>query len=53
MNGVRCFSGYILPSDGNTSKTIAFSIMVNNHVGGQAALAPVLDQLILELANEN
>ena len=53
MNGVRCFSGYILPSDGNTSKTIAFSIMVNNHVGGQAALAPVLDQIILELANEN
>ena len=53
MNGVRCFSGYILPSDGDTRKTIAFSIMVNNHVGGQAALAPVLDQLILELANEN
>ena len=52
MNGVRCFSGYILPSDGDTNKTIAFSIMVNNHVGGQAALAPVLDQLILELANE-
>ena len=53
MNGVRCFSGYILPSDGDTRKTIAFSVMVNNHVGRQAALAPVLDQLILELANEN
>ena len=53
MNGVRCFSGYILPSDGDTRKTIAFSIMVNNFVGKQSELAPVLDKLILELANEN
>ena len=36
LSGVRCFSGYILPSDGDTRKTIAFSIMVNNHVGSQA-----------------
>ena len=53
MGGVRCFSGYILPSDGDARKTIAFSIMVNNHVGRQADLAPVLDNLILELANVN
>jgi D-alanyl-D-alanine carboxypeptidase/D-alanyl-D-alanine-endopeptidase (penicillin-binding protein 4) len=53
MNGVRCFSGYILPSDGNTQNTICFSIMVNNYVGSQTKLAPVLDALILELANEN
>lgn len=53
MNGVRCFSGYILPSDGNSRNTIAFSVMVNNYVGRQADLAPVLDRLILELANEN
>ena len=53
LSGVRCFSGYILPSDGDARKTIAFSIMVNNHVGSQASLAPVLDQIILELANEN
>ena len=53
LSVVRCFSGYILPSDGDTRKTIAFSIMVNNHVGRQADLAPVLDNLILELANVN
>lgn len=53
LTGVRCFSGYILPSDGNTQNTIVFSIMVNNHVGRQADLAPVLDNLILELAKEN
>lgn len=53
MNGVRCFSGYILPSDGNAQNTIAFSIMVNNYVGSQTKLAPVLDALILELANAN
>lgn len=53
MNGVRCFSGYILPSGGNSRKTIAFSVMVNNYVGRQSELAPVLDDLILKLANEN
>ena len=53
LGGVRCFSGYILPSDGNTRKTIAFSIMVNNHVGKSSELTQALDQLILELANEN
>ena len=53
MNGVRCFSGYILPSDGNSRKTIAFCVMVNNYVGRQSQLAPVLDDLILKLANEN
>lgn len=53
LTGVRCFSGYILPSDGNTQNTIAFSIMVNNHVGKPAELSTVLDNLILELANEN
>ena len=53
MNGVRCFSGYIIPSDGDTKNTIAFSVMVNNYVGRQAELAPVLDRLILELAKEN
>ena len=54
MNGVRCFSGYILPSGGGAaSETIAFSLMVNNYVGRQAELAPILDKLILELANCN
>lgn len=53
MNGVRCFSGYILPSDGDTRKTIAFSLMVNNFVGRQAELAPILDNIIFELSNEN
>ena len=53
LGGVRCFSGYILPSDGNTKKTIAFSIMVNNYVGKSSELTQTLDNLILELANEN
>ena len=53
LGGVRCFSGYILPSDGNSKKTIAFSIMVNNHVGKSSELTQTLDKLILELANEN
>lgn len=53
LGGVRCFSGYILPSDGNKAKTIAFSVMVNNYVGNQTVLASRLDELILALAAEN
>ncbi len=53
MGGIRCFSGYILPTGGNSSGTIAFSVMVNNYVGNQAVLASKLDELILTLAAEN
>lgn len=53
LGGVRCFSGYILPSGRNSSGTIAFSVMVNNYVGSQAVLASKLDELILALASEN
>lgn len=53
LGGVRCFSGYILSADGNPSRTIAFSVMVNNYVGSQAVLASKLDELILSLAAEN
>ena len=30
MNGVRCFSGYILSADGDPKHTIVFSLLVNN-----------------------
>ena len=53
MAGVRCFSGYIDPSNGDPSRTIAFSIMVNNYVGSSNDLARTLDELIISLANEN
>lgn len=53
MDGVRCFSGYILPSDGDSGKMIAFSIMANNFISGGPALARLMDAMIVSLAAEN
>ena len=53
MNGVRCFSGYILPGDGSTQGIIAFSLLTNNAVGSNAQVYPVLDAMIEALAHEN
>ena len=53
MTGVRCFSGYILPSVADSGKMIAFSIMFNNFVVPSSALAPVIDEMIVRLAAEN
>ena len=53
MTGVRCFSGYILPSDGDSGKMIAFSLMTNNALPGNLALPLLLDDMIGRLAAEN
>ena len=53
MTGVRCFSGYILPSDGDSGKMIAFSILTNNVVARGPAPAALVDEMIMRLAAEN
>lgn len=53
MNGVRCFSGYILPSSGRAEETIVFSILTNNAVAPGSQVYPLLDSLIESLAGEN
>jgi len=53
MNGVRCFSGYILPGDGSASGIIAFSLLTNNAVASNAQVYPILDEMIESLAHEN
>ena len=53
MNGVLCFSGYILSGDGDPDKTIVFSLLVNNCTAGTFALAPALENIIAALAAEN
>ena len=53
MNGVLCFSGYILSPDGDSRKTIVFSIMVNNFSGKGRDLAECMDKLTESLAGEN
>lgn len=53
MNGVRCFSGYILSSDGKPENTIAFSIMTNNTVVPSSRINFIMDRIISLLAEEN
>jgi D-alanyl-D-alanine carboxypeptidase/D-alanyl-D-alanine-endopeptidase (penicillin-binding protein 4) len=67
MNGVRCYSGYILPSgytfgpdityetlpDEIRSKTIVFSIMTNNCTSPTWKVRPLLDKIMITLAGAN
>ncbi len=54
MNGIRCYSGYILPSgDGDMSRTIAFSVMTNNVTVSSWAASPLVDAIIMAIAAEN
>lgn len=53
MNGVRCYSGYILSSDGDPSKTIVFSVMTNNVTMGTGAVSGALQKVIASYAAEN
>lgn len=53
MNGVRCFSGYILPSSGKAEETIVFSLLTNNTVAPSSQVYPLLDSMIESLAGEN
>lgn len=53
MNGVRCYSGYILPADGGKEGTIVFSIMVNNCTSPTWKVRPLLDKIMATLASAN
>ena len=53
MNGVRCFSGYIEPRDGNPDHTIAFSLMTNNITAGSWTMTPIIDDILASIAAEN
>lgn len=46
MNGVRCFSGYILPENGMTENTIVFSVMTNSTIVPTSQINVILDRLI-------
>jgi D-alanyl-D-alanine carboxypeptidase/D-alanyl-D-alanine-endopeptidase (penicillin-binding protein 4) len=61
MNGVRCYSGYILPADfifvagaeipqEVKDKIIVFSILTNNCTSPSWKVRPMLDKMMLELA---
>ena len=53
MNGVRCFSGYILAADGDPAHTVIFSVLVNNCPERSFQMVPPLDAIIEAIAAEN
>ncbi len=53
MNGTRCYSGYITPTEGGSDKTIIFSIMVNNCAAPTWKLRQILDKMMATLAAAN
>ncbi len=53
MNGIRCFSGYILPAAGQEeSSTVCFSILTNNIPGPNSTVMAIIDEIIVSLAGE-
>ena len=53
MNGVRCYSGYIVPTDGAREDVIIFSLMVNNCTSSSSKIRNLLDCIMVELAKMN
>lgn len=52
MGSVLCFSGYILPADGDRSKTIVFSMLTNNVTAPSSEVGKILESIIASLAEE-
>ena len=53
MEGVRCYSGYIIPTEGCKDETIVFSIMVNNCTAPSWKVRQLLDKIMAALAAAN
>jgi D-alanyl-D-alanine carboxypeptidase/D-alanyl-D-alanine-endopeptidase (penicillin-binding protein 4) len=53
MNGIRCYSGYIIPTEGTKEETIIFSIMTSNCTSPTWKVRPMLDKLMATLAEMN
>ena len=50
MNGVVCYSGYILPPSGKLEDTVIFSLMTNNIPTQTSVVTRFIDRLIVLLA---
>ncbi len=53
MNGVRCYSGYIIPTEGCKDDTIIFSIMTNNCTSPAWKVRQLMDKIMAALAAAN
>lgn len=52
MNGIRCYSGYVLPST-NNGKVIIFSILTGNCTAPSWKVRQLLDKLMATIAENN
>jgi len=50
MGGVRCYSGYVLPENGQSEDAVVFSVLVNDVVVPGRAAAKAVEKIILEIA---
>ena len=50
MDGVRCFSGYVVPSEGGKEDTIVFSVMINNCTAPSWKVLSITDKIIALIA---
>ena len=46
MDGVRCWSGFIVPGDGGEAGTLVFSIMVNNYSGSSREVLSAIGRML-------
>ncbi len=53
MNGVRCYSGYVIPTEGCKDDTIIFSVMVNNCTSPTWKVRQLLDKIMAAFAAAN
>lgn len=53
MDGVRCYSGYVIPKEGCKDETIVFSIMVNNCTAPVWKVRQLLDKIMAAIAAAN
>jgi D-alanyl-D-alanine carboxypeptidase/D-alanyl-D-alanine-endopeptidase (penicillin-binding protein 4) len=53
MSGVRCYSGYVIPTEGSKDDTIIFSIMVNNCTSPSWKVRQLLDKIMAAFAAAN
>ncbi len=53
MNGVRCYSGYIIPTEGCKEETIIFSIMINNCTSPTWKVRQLCDKIMAAFAAAN
>ena len=53
MEGVRCYSGYVIPTEGCKDETIVFSLMVNNCTAPSWKVRQMLDKIMAAIAAAN